>query len=100
MNTERNLNKRKLSSILMTIALISIGFYGNEATARSFKKITTTRKMDIVSTAIKAGNFNTLVTAVKAADLVDTLKGPGLSLSLLLPTRPSVSYRHKHLITS
>src|SRR3954449_9025549 len=31
---------------------------------------------DIVDTAI-AGNFHTLVTAVKAADLVDTLKGPG-----------------------
>ena len=27
--------------------------------------------------AAKAGNFNTLVTAVKAAGLVDTLKGPG-----------------------
>ena len=27
--------------------------------------------------AVKAGTFNTLVAAVKAADLVDTLKGPG-----------------------
>jgi uncharacterized surface protein with fasciclin (FAS1) repeats len=32
---------------------------------------------DIVDTAIAAGNFKTLVTAVKAAGLVDTLKGPG-----------------------
>lgn len=32
---------------------------------------------DIVDTAVSAGKFNTLVTAVKAADLVDTLKGPG-----------------------
>jgi uncharacterized surface protein with fasciclin (FAS1) repeats len=32
---------------------------------------------DIVETAIAAGSFNTLVTAVKAAGLVDTLKGPG-----------------------
>jgi uncharacterized surface protein with fasciclin (FAS1) repeats len=31
---------------------------------------------DIVDLAI-SGNFNTLVTAVKAAGLVDTLKGPG-----------------------
>lgn len=31
---------------------------------------------DIVDTA-KAGGFNTLVTAVQAAGLVDTLKGPG-----------------------
>ncbi len=32
---------------------------------------------DIVDTAVSAGNFKTLVTAVKAAGLVDTLKGPG-----------------------
>ncbi|MDJ0803482.1 MAG: fasciclin domain-containing protein [Desulfobacterales bacterium] len=34
-------------------------------------------KMDIVDTAVSAKSFNTLVTALKAADLVDTLKGPG-----------------------
>jgi uncharacterized surface protein with fasciclin (FAS1) repeats len=32
---------------------------------------------DIVDTAIAAGNFTTLVAAVQAAGLVDTLKGPG-----------------------
>ena len=32
---------------------------------------------DIVDTAIAAGSFNTLVAAVKAAGLVETLKGPG-----------------------
>ncbi|MEB3218447.1 MAG: fasciclin domain-containing protein [Nostocales cyanobacterium 94392] len=32
---------------------------------------------DIVDTAISAGSFNTLVAAVKAAGLVDTLKGEG-----------------------
>lgn len=32
---------------------------------------------DIVDTAVSAGSFNTLVAAVKAAGLVDTLKGPG-----------------------
>jgi uncharacterized surface protein with fasciclin (FAS1) repeats len=32
---------------------------------------------DIVDTAVAAGNFNTLVTAVKAAGLVDTLKSKG-----------------------
>ena len=32
---------------------------------------------DIVDTAVKAGNFKTLVAAVKAAGLVDTLKGKG-----------------------
>ena len=32
---------------------------------------------DIVDTAIEAGSFQTLVTAVRAADLVETLKGDG-----------------------
>lgn len=32
---------------------------------------------DIVDTAVSAGQFNTLVKAVQAAGLVDTLKGPG-----------------------
>jgi uncharacterized surface protein with fasciclin (FAS1) repeats len=34
-------------------------------------------KKDIVDTAVAAGDFKTLVTAVKAADLVETLKGDG-----------------------
>ena len=32
---------------------------------------------DVVDTAVGAGNFKTLVAAVQAAGLVDTLKGPG-----------------------
>jgi uncharacterized surface protein with fasciclin (FAS1) repeats len=32
---------------------------------------------DIVETAVSAGSFRTLVTAVQAAGLVETLKGPG-----------------------
>ncbi len=40
---------------------------------------------DIVDTAIGAGNFKTLVTAVQAAGLVDTLKGEG-SYTLFAPT--------------
>ena len=34
-------------------------------------------KHDIVETAIKAGSFNTLVAAVQAAELVETLKSKG-----------------------
>lgn len=34
-------------------------------------------QMDIVDTAVKAGQFKTLVTAVKSAGLVSTLKGKG-----------------------
>ena len=34
-------------------------------------------EMDIVDTAVAAGDFDTLVAAVKAAELVETLKGEG-----------------------
>lgn len=40
---------------------------------------------DIVDTAVSAGSFQTLVAAVKAADLVDTLKGKG-PFTVLAPT--------------
>lgn len=36
-----------------------------------------TAQKDIIDTAVNAGNFGTLVTAIKAAGLVDTLKGEG-----------------------
>ena len=38
---------------------------------------TAAAEKDIVDTAVAAGNFKTLVSAVEAAGLVDTLKGPG-----------------------
>ena len=34
-------------------------------------------KLDIVDTAVAAGNFKTLATALQAAGLIDTLKGEG-----------------------
>jgi uncharacterized surface protein with fasciclin (FAS1) repeats len=37
----------------------------------------TAHAKDIVDTAVAAGRFGTLATALKAAGLVDTLKGPG-----------------------
>ena len=37
----------------------------------------TAQAKDIVDTAIAAGNFTTLVAALQAAGLVETLKGPG-----------------------
>lgn len=40
---------------------------------------------NIVETAIQAGSFNTLVAAVKAANLVDTLSGSG-PLTVFAPT--------------
>ena len=43
----------------------------------SYEKASYSMKADIVDTAVAAGSFNTLVAAVKAAGLVDTLKGEG-----------------------
>jgi len=37
----------------------------------------TAEQKDVVDTAVGAGDFTTLVTAIKAADLVETLKGKG-----------------------
>ena len=45
----------------------------------------TVETADIVDTAINAGSFKTLVAAVKAADLVETLKGKG-PFTILAPT--------------
>src|SRR5579864_6577016 len=46
------------------------------AVALMLASSSTASAADIVETAV-AGHFNTLVAAVKAAGLVDTLKGPG-----------------------
>jgi len=47
------------------------------AVAASTLLTTSAWAKDIVDTAVSAGQFNTLATALKAAGLVDTLKGPG-----------------------
>jgi uncharacterized surface protein with fasciclin (FAS1) repeats len=53
--------------VALTPAIIFAGNYSSKAKM----------SQDIVDTAITAGSFNTLVTAVKAADLVEVLKGKG-----------------------
>ena len=54
---------------LAAAALLALGI----ASAQAAK----TQTKDIVDTAVSAGNFNTLAAALKAAGLVDTLKGKG-----------------------
>ena len=49
---------------LLAVTALSLAAFGVQA-------------KDIVDTAVSAGTFNTLVKAVKAAGLVDTLKGTG-----------------------
>lgn len=60
-------------AVLTAVCLILIG--GSVSLAAESN--TTHGKADVVDTAINAGSFNTLVAAVKAAGLVDTLKGEG-----------------------
>ena len=55
-------------SVLITVPVVLLaGNYGYKKKA----------SMDIVDTAISAKSFNTLVAALKAADLVDVLRGDG-----------------------
>ena len=55
---------KKISGVLLALVISSSAFAGE-------------MKKDIVDTAAGAGDFNTLVAAVTAAGLVDTLKGDG-----------------------
>ncbi len=55
----------------MTVAILTIFLSAPALIAGSQPK------MDVVDTAVSAGSFNTLVAAIQAADLADTLKGEG-----------------------
>jgi uncharacterized surface protein with fasciclin (FAS1) repeats len=69
-----------MNGIKMTLAglALSVGLAGS-ATAESMPD------KDIVDTAVSAGSFKTLVAAVQAAGLVDTLKSEG-PLTVFAPT--------------
>jgi uncharacterized surface protein with fasciclin (FAS1) repeats len=56
-------------------------------------------KKDIVDTAVAAGSFNTLVTAVKAAGLVDVLKGKG-PFTVFAPTDAAFAKLPKETLAS
>lgn len=62
--------KFKFSAFVLAVAVM-MAMVAMPATAGNAEK------KDIVDTAVGAGSFNTLVTAVKAAGLVETLKGKG-----------------------
>ena len=61
----------------LKVLATSLVLVGVAACAADSSKKAMAPKMDIVDTAVSAKSFNTLVTAVKAAGLVDTLKGKG-----------------------
>ena len=59
----------KTRTLIVTILLVFLSSTALIASSHT--------KMDIVDTAVKAGSFNTLVAAVQAAGLAETLKGEG-----------------------
>jgi uncharacterized surface protein with fasciclin (FAS1) repeats len=68
--------KRSLIALtILATALAAPALAGS--CSSSVQKASATQSGDIVDTAIAAGSFNTLVTAVKAAGLVDVLKSDG-----------------------
>lgn len=68
---------RKIITITATFLLIpALVFAGSYSKAKTAAQAAT-GSMDIVDTAVSAGSFNTLAAALKAADLVDTLRGEG-----------------------
>lgn len=59
-----------LAALLLLASLAEASDYASKTAGNESQK-------NIVETAVAAGNFNTLVEAVKAAGLVDTLSSPG-----------------------
>ncbi len=68
----------KMSAMPIAIAsLIMVGFTASVSSLAGDKYGSETAKMDIVDTAVSAGQFTTLAAALEAADLIPTLKGDG-----------------------
>ncbi|ADE54802.1 beta-Ig-H3/fasciclin [Coraliomargarita akajimensis DSM 45221] len=68
----------KLIILAAAIAALPIAAHaGGCGSCGSHSSKSVAKKSDIVDTAVAAGQFKTLVAAVQAADLVDTLKGDG-----------------------
>ena len=68
--------------MLRTLGLVSLLALGACAATSNVQPTAAVKpaaavKMDIVETAVAADDFNTLVAAVQAADLVETLQGDG-----------------------
>ena len=75
--------KMTIRLAVFVLALATTGAFANDPNSAGTKAAMTpaaaavSADKDIVDTAVSAGMFNTLVAAVKAAGLVDTLKGDG-----------------------
>lgn len=88
LTNESNPMKRQIVSLL-TLSLLLAGF----------SAVASAETKDIVDTAVGAGKFKTLVAAVKAAGLVDTLKGKG-PFTVFAPTDDAFAKIPKETIAS
>jgi uncharacterized surface protein with fasciclin (FAS1) repeats len=81
--TEKEIKMKTVSKVALVagvcvgmLALVGCG-NGSASTCPMKQQPSMAQHMDIVDTAVAAGSFKTLVTAVKEAGLVETLKSPG-----------------------
>lgn len=72
-----------LRKVIIVSAIVAIGFAPAQLHAQTSEK-------DIVATAIEAGSFTTLATALQAADLVSVLQGDG-PFTVFAPTDEAFS---------
>jgi uncharacterized surface protein with fasciclin (FAS1) repeats len=72
------MRKQLLTAGILTVATLGFALAGGSLAGdyRHGSKAAP-KKLDVVDTAAKAGEFSTLVTAIRAAGLEDDLKGPG-----------------------
>ncbi len=74
----RSRSIRLMAAGLASVVVVGLGMSsGGVANAAAKKVAVKTAKKDLVDTAVGAGSFKTLVAAVQAAGLVETLKGAG-----------------------
>jgi uncharacterized surface protein with fasciclin (FAS1) repeats len=74
--------------VLALVAMLAVGMVGcsdNDENNNPMTSAAPKPTLDIVETAAAAGNFNTLLAAIEAADLVDALKSEG-PLTVFAPT--------------
>jgi len=80
-----------MSSGYFLILLVLAVLIGSQvALASGGTKTEVETQKDVVDTAVDAGNFRTLVAAIKAANLVETLKGKG-PFTVFAPTDEAFS---------
>jgi uncharacterized surface protein with fasciclin (FAS1) repeats len=73
----------RIKEVILTVLIL--GLAGSLLFAGGYSKKARMAEKDIVDTAVAAGSFDTLVTAVKAAGLVEVLKGDG-PFTIFAPT--------------